>query len=129
MANNIAAETPVNNDAILWCEVEKDSVNPTTGEIETAPVIGASDIVAFFSATRELSDAVSIHADLEFALANVSATNRYFAYPAGDTLRLRLLPTYKDQAVYVHFIKGTIGGSITWHEVASTIITDERTAS
>lgn len=128
MANNIAPETPVNNDAILWCEIEKDSVNGTTGDIETAPVVGASDVVAFLSANKELSTAASIHADMEFTLTNVSGTNRYYAYPTGDKLRERLLPTYKDQAVFVHFIKGTIGGSITWHEVASTIITDERTA-
>jgi hypothetical protein len=129
MANSIAAETPIGNDGILWCEIVKDTVNATTGDIDQdQPVVGASDVWAFYSSTKELSSSVAIHADLTYNLTNISGTNRYYVYPSGDALRLRLLPTYKDQKVFVHFLKGTIGGSTTWHEVASTIITDERAA-
>ena len=129
MANNIAAETSVNNDAILWCEITKDTVNPTTGVIENAPVNDATDVRAFFSATKELSSSTATHADLTFLLTCPTGTNRYYAYPTGDAMRIRLLPAFKDLPVFVHFLKGVIAGSIAWHEVAQTIIVDERAAA
>lgn len=124
MANSIAAETPVANDGILWCSIDKDTVNPTTGVIETAGLVGATGVEAFFSATRELSSAAEIAAGVKFTLANVTGTNVYFSYYTGAAMVSALLPTYKDQKVYVHFKKGT-----EWHEVAETTIVDERMAA
>lgn len=124
MANNIALELPVDNAGIFWCEITESQVNVTTGVIEEVPVVGRGDVVAFISATKELSSSVPIHADLSLSLTNVTGTNRYFAYPQGDKLKLRLLPTYKDQKVYVHFVMGT--GE--WHEVAETTAVDVRDA-
>ena len=34
MANSVAAETPCENDGILWCTVDLTSVNTGTGDIE-----------------------------------------------------------------------------------------------
>lgn len=124
MANNIAPEWPVQNDALWWCEITARQVNPTTGDIEEIPVIGRADVVAFASASASLNAATAIHADLSLALTNVSGTNRYYAYPQGDKAALRLLPVYKDQKVYIHFKMG----DGDWHEVAETTVVDIRAA-
>ena len=124
MPNNIAAELPVDNDGLWWCEITSTEVNITTGDIEEVPVTGRNDVIAFISATKELSSAVTIHADLQKTLTNVTGTNRYYAYPQGSDLKLRLLPTYKDQKVYVHFVMG----NGDWHEVAETTVVNERAA-
>lgn len=124
MANNIAAELPVDNDGLWWCEITSTQVNATTGDIEEVPVTGRTDVIAFISATKDLSSSTTIHADLSLTLANVSGTNRYYAYPQGDKLKTHLLPTYKDVKVYVHFVMGT--GD--WHEVAETTAVDVRAA-
>jgi hypothetical protein len=124
MANNIAAEMPVNNAGLWWCEITESRVNVTTGDIEEVPVTGRTDVVAFVAATKELSSAAAIHADLQLTLTNASGTNRYYAYPQGDKLTARLLPTYLDQKVYVHFEMG----NGEWHEVAETTVVDTRAA-
>lgn len=125
MPNNIAAETPVDNAGIWWCEITRDTVNVTTGVIEEEPVTGRNDVKAFLAASNSLADAVPIHADLNLTLTNVAGTNRYFAYPQGDKLKQHCLPTYKDQKVYVHFVAGIVG---EWHEVAETTLVDTRAA-
>ena len=124
MANNIAPEMPVNNAGIWWCEITQQSVNATTGVIEEAPVVGRTDVVAFLSATKELSSAVPVHAELSLPLTNVTGTNRYYAYPQGAKLREYCLPALKNQPVFVHFKMG----DGEWHEVAGTLLTDERAA-
>lgn len=124
MANDISPEWPVANDALWRCEITRSTVNTTTGVIEEAPLVGANDVIAFASASNSLSAATPIHASLQVTLTNVTGTGVYFAYVDGDVAQLRLLPTYKDQTVYVHFVKGT--GD--WHEVAETIVTDQRAA-
>lgn len=131
MPNNVAKEWPVDNDGILWCEITQDAVNLTTGDIDVdAPVVGRTDVVAFFAASEELSTAVPIHADVSYALTNVAGTNRYYAYPQGGTMRSRLLPTYKDVKVYVHFVAGDLaGGNLDWHEVAETTIVNVNPAA
>lgn len=124
MPNNISPEWPVANDALWRCVITQSTVNGTTGAIEEAPLVGAGDVIAFASATKELSSSVAIHATLSLTLANVAGTGVYYAYVDGAIAQLWLLPTYKDLKVYVHFVKGT--GD--WHEVAETTVTDERAA-
>lgn len=126
MANNIAAEWPVDNDGLWWCEITEQAVNLTTGDIEENPVTGRNDVVAFACASPLLdkTTADAIHADLVLPLTNIAGTNRYYAYPQGHLAKQRLLPTYKDQQVYIHFVAGT--GD--WHEVAETTVVDLRTA-
>jgi hypothetical protein len=125
MANNIAPEWPVDNDGLWWCKITQKQPNPTTGEIEDIDVIGRNDVIAFPSATETLSDAETIHADLQLTLTNVAGTNVYYAYPQGDKARLRLLPTYLDQPVWIHFK----AGDGDWHEAARTMVRNKRTAT
>lgn len=125
MPNNIAKETPVENAGLWHFEVYKDETNLVTGKIDKeVPVIDAADLSVFISATKELSTSVPIHEDLEWPLAGVAGTNAYYVYPPGATLRDRLLPTYKNQKIYIHGVDSTRD----WHEVAETTLVDERTA-
>ena len=124
MANNIAAELPVGNAALFWCEISTFQANAITGDIEEATIVGRNDVSTFISATKELSSSSAIHSDLIFGMVNIPNTNRYYIYPQGDVLQSRLLPTYRDQKVYVHF---TMGAG-EWHEVAETTLVDERAA-
>lgn len=128
MANNIAPELPVNNDALWWCQITQKTVNPTTGAIEVAPVIGRTDVKAFAAAAEELSSATPINAALELALANVVGTNIYYGYPEGHLLRQHLLPDFRDLPVFIHFTAGP-AGALDWHEAARTIVRDKRTAT
>lgn len=128
MANNIAPELPVNNDGLWCCKITQTVPNATTGELEEEPVTGRTDVKAFPAAVEELSEATPIHASLELTLTNVSGTNVYYGYPQGHLLRDHLLPTYKDQPIFVHFTAGS-AGEIDWHEAARTIVRDKRTAT
>jgi hypothetical protein len=128
MANNIAPELPVNNDALWWCQITRKTVNPTTGEIEETPVTGRTDVKAFAAAGEELSSAEPVHAALELALTNVAGTNIYYGYPEGHLLRQHLLPAFRDLPIFVHFTAGA-PGAIDWHEAARTIVRDKRTAT
>lgn len=131
MPNNIAAETPLDNDLLFWCEIVKDAVNLTTGAIDAdQPEINRADVKAFLVGgvggdllSKRPIDA--IHADLVFTLANVTGTPRYYAYPQGDVMLARLAAGYVDQKVYVHFI----AGDGDWHEVAETTIVMKRPAT
>ena len=125
MANNIAPEWPVANDALWMCQIVQTTVNVRTGLPEESPVIGRSDVIAFASADEEVDIATAIHADLSLALTNVAGTNTYFGYPQGDKAQLRLLPTHKDLPVFIHFVMG----NGDWHEVAQTIVRNKRTAT
>jgi hypothetical protein len=131
MPNNIAAETPLDNDLLFWCQIVKDAVNLTTGLIDLdQPESNRADVKAFIvggtggdSLEKRTTDA--IHADLVFPLANVAGTPNYYVYPQGDVMLSRLNPAFKDAKVYVHFI----AGNGDWHEVAETTIVLKRTAT
>jgi hypothetical protein len=132
MPNNIAAELPVDNDGLFWCQIKADEVNLTTGLIDKdVAIINRNDVKAFIVAGTLDGDSLekrttdAIHTDLVFALLNVAGTPNYYIYPQGDVLLSRLIPAHRDAKVFVHFI----AGNGDWHEVAETTVVVKRTAT
>lgn len=125
MANNIAPEWPVNNDALWYCIITQKSAPDADGVTTDVPVTGLSDVEAFACATEELKDATPIDAGLLVALTNVSGSGVYYGYPNGNTAASVLIPAYNDTPVFIHFRSP----SARWHEVARTIVRNTRTAT
>ena len=124
MANNIAPEWPVNNDALWYCAITKKE--PDAGGIPAeSPVVGLTDVEAFACATEELKDATPIDASLLVPLTNVSGTHYYYGYANGNSAASVLIPGYTGTPVFIHFRSA----SARWHEVARTIVRNTRTAT
>ncbi len=124
MPNNIAPELPIDNNALMWCEIFEKVPNGTTGTIESVPVTGRTDIVAYIAATELLSDLTPINAALSIPLPQIGSTNRYSSTMLGSLLKTHLL-ALAEQTVYVHFRMG----AGPWHEVAQTIVKNVRAAT
>lgn len=124
MANNIAPEWPVNNDALWYCAITKKEPD-AEGIPAESPVVGLTDVEAFACATEELKGATPIDASLVVPLTNVTGTPYYYGYANGTSAADALIPSFNDTPVFIHFRSP----SARWHEVARTIVRNTRTAT
>lgn len=122
MANDIAGALYLDNDDLIVATLTVDTVNGSTGAVETAALTGAT--VTFYVATTAPYDASTIHASLQLTLTEVGSTGIYYGTLQGSDKTTQLAATADLTTLYLHWKVGQ-----DYHESAPVTLTKTRAAA
>lgn len=122
MANSIATNLYLDNDDLIVVTLVRDTVNGSTGAVETAALSGAT--VLAYLATTSTTAATAIDASLSLTLTEVGVTGIYHGTMQGADKTTHLTATAEDTVIYLHTKVGS-----DYHESAGVILKKSRTAA